>query len=262
MNLEKCTVKELRKQAQALAIKNRSKMRKAELISALKAAQTAHASDPAPIPEQLTSPSSRMLQEQKQQQREQFPNGDPGLPIPERYEEDILQLMVRDPQHVYAYWEISSATLEKLRTEHGPMNDAVLILETNTGTEMRVVDLTTNNYFLTVPENAEYRVRLAVRDKGNEVHNFMESSPANTPSAQPQTHNSDEHQWMAVDETGTINDRDFHELVDSAGLPGGPNSASLQKRPHTWVGDAFNLPSSHSFSSSLLSSASLTRQES
>lgn len=42
-----------------------------------------------------------------------------GLPIPDRYGMDRLQAMIRDPESVFTYWEMSGTKLAELRRQYG-----------------------------------------------------------------------------------------------------------------------------------------------
>ncbi len=42
-----------------------------------------------------------------------------GDPLPDRYDEDIMCLMPKNPQWTYAYWEITPGKLEELKAQHG-----------------------------------------------------------------------------------------------------------------------------------------------
>ena len=43
------------------------------------------------------------------------PTADPGLPLPEHYNHNRLQLMVQDPHHLHAYWEVDPGQVDRLQ---------------------------------------------------------------------------------------------------------------------------------------------------
>jgi len=44
---------------------------------------------------------------------------DTGYPVPERYRDDILVILPRDPHWIFAYWDISDETSEQLKRQYG-----------------------------------------------------------------------------------------------------------------------------------------------
>jgi hypothetical protein len=206
------SVKELRSLAGEKGVPRAAKMRKEELVQAL----MPHSRGPHPgspvikpvLPAMAgTSSSSTMAAPAA------MPRGgsDPGLPIPDRYSRDRLVLMVQDPQHVFAYWEVTPERLEEVRRHAGDNATPVLVLMTSGGNEQREIDLRGGNYYLSVSPNGSYQAQLALRDRHGRLHALAISNQITTPAASvsPRT----DEQWMAVDET-------FHELLAMAGLPG------------------------------------------
>lgn len=156
---------------------------------------------------------------------------DPGLPIPDRYGRDRLVLMVQDPFHVFAYWEITPETLARARQAAGG-GATVLLIETPNGLESREVDLAGGNYYLSVAPNTTYGAQLAIRDAQGRLHILAVSNKVSTPA--PHVSARQDEAWMAVDET-------FGELLEIAGLPGAGgssmarlSSAALQQRMVAW----------------------------
>jgi hypothetical protein len=151
---------------------------------------------------------------------------DPGLPIPDRYGRDRLVLMVQDPFHVFAYWEVTPETAAAARAAAGEHGATVLLIETPQGQESREVDLGGGNYYLAVAPGTEYSAQLAVRDAQGRLHVIARSNRVATPSATISTRQDEA--WMTVDET-------FGELLDLAGLPG-QSGSSVQRLSSTQVG--------------------------
>ncbi len=136
---------------------------------------------------------------------------DPGLPIPDRYGRDRLVLMVQDPFHVFAYWEITDQTWATANAAAGGNGTPVLVLRTTNGVEQREVDLRGGNYYLSVAPNASYEAQLALRDAHGRLHILAQSNRVQTPA--PGVSTRQDQAWMSVDET-------FTELLAMAGLPG------------------------------------------
>lgn len=143
----------------------------------------------------------------------------PGLPIPPRYGRDRLVLMVQDPGHLFAYWEVTPSTLDRVRSEIGEPGQPVLVVLGPTGEEQREVDLLGGNYYLAVASTATYEARLALRDRHGRLHTLAGSNLVSTPAAGPSWRTDED--WMVVDER-------FHELVARAGLPGEGGSSALR----------------------------------
>ncbi len=151
---------------------------------------------------------------------------DPGLPIPDRYNRDRLVLMVQDPFHVFAYWEVTPETAAGARAAAGDHGATVLLLETPNGQESREVDLSGGNYYLSVAPGTTYAAQLAVRDAQGRLHVLARSNRVTTPAATVSSRQDEA--WMTVDET-------FGELLDLAGLPG-QSGSSVQRLSSAQVG--------------------------
>jgi hypothetical protein len=197
-------------------------MRKDELVQALMPTTRApHPGSPTPTgrgaPVSAPAGSSQSSSSSMPPQQPATNQGpDQGLPIPDRYGRDRLVLLVQDPQHVFAYWEVTPERYEQVAREAGDGAATVLVLITASGAEQREVDLRGGNYYLAVAPNATYQAQLALRDRHGRLHTLASSNQVTTPAAgvSPRT----DEQWMAVDET-------FHELLAMAGLPGGIGSS-------------------------------------
>lgn len=210
------SLKELKTLAGEKGVSKAAKMRKEELVQALVTqSRGPHPGSPgsrgplAPPAGSSSLSSSTVSQQPSLPAQNQGPN--PGLPIPDQYGRDRLVLMVQDPQHVFAYWEVTPDRLEEVRRQAGDAATPVLVLMTGSGTEQREVDLRGGNYYLAVAPNATYRAQLALRDRAGKLHALAMSNQVTTPAASISPRQDE--QWMAVDET-------FHELLSMAGLPG------------------------------------------
>ena len=119
--LEEMTLRQLRRVASDLAVSRYSRMRKDQLLDAIKAAQRSRVS---------TSPS-RILEAQSEVEAAKFDVGlaerpsvtlavvDEDLSLPAGYGDSRIVLMPRDPQWAYAYWDIPNEHKEYLRRQGG-----------------------------------------------------------------------------------------------------------------------------------------------
>lgn len=177
----------------------------------------------------------------------------PGLPVPDHYGRDRLVLMMQDPHHLFAYWELTPAALDRARSAAGGAGTPVLAISAGGTTEFREVDLRGGNYYLAVAPNRDYTAELALRDPQGRLHVLARSNKVMMPA--PGVSSRVDEQWMGIDET-------FHELLELAGLPGGTGSGAgsaarlsdQRQAAWNWQKGGVSTLSSASLSSSALSS--------
>jgi uncharacterized protein len=238
--LEALTVKELRLIAAEKGVPKATKLTKPELITALSAAAKSKAkrskgtatstrtqrrssfTAPAPArrksatklppgaPPAAKSSSSLLAPVMKAPGPAPIVGSNPGLPVPEHYGNDRLVLMVQDPHHVFAYWELQPETVARVSHAAQGASTPVLAIHTGGSTEFREVDLRGGNYYLAVGPDQDYEAELALRDRHGKLHTLARSNKVHTPT--PTISSRVDEQWMGVDET-------FHELLELAGLP-------------------------------------------
>ena len=247
--LEALTIKELRSLAVERGLAKATKLLKAELVDALvpapRPARATRAKTPAtstrtqrrgsftaPAPAKRkagTLPpgapaarsSSSLLAPAKAPAPAPIVGPDPGLPVPEHYGNDRLVLMVQDPHHVFAYWELLPETVARVTSQAHGTGTAVLAIRVADNTEFREVDLRGGNYYLAVTPDQDYQAELALRDRHGNLHVLARSNKVHTPT--PTISSRIDEQWMGVDET-------FHELLELAGLPGHLHGAGSAAR--------------------------------
>ena len=218
--LMRLTVKDLRALAERQGLPGAGKMRKDQLIGQLLPLIAKSApKPPAPVAAPAAGSSSSSGGRQAPAPRHEGP--DPGLPIPESYNADRLVLLVQDPHHIFAYWEISPGTRARTAAAAGAGATAVLLLHTASGAEQREIDLRGGNYYLSVAPGATFRAEIALRSRDGRLFTLAMSNFVQTPAAGPSTRT--DATWMEVDET-------FHELLSLAGLPGGQDAAGSLAR--------------------------------
>jgi hypothetical protein len=128
--LEEMTLRQLRKVASEYEVSRYSRMRKTELIDAIRAvdAQRGQATPAAPVSTPVSEP---MAADQTEVEAfkyapvapptvETLASVDEGLPdLPSGYGDSRIVLMPRDPQWAYTYWDVSNSHKEELRRQGG-----------------------------------------------------------------------------------------------------------------------------------------------
>jgi hypothetical protein len=130
--LEDLTLRQLRRVASELEVSRYSRMRKEELISAIRTIETqrglstptaASASTPVEMPTAVETPVMATVGAPAapvELQPESLATIDEGLPdLPAGYGESRIVLMPRDPQWAYAYWDVPNEHKEELRRQGG-----------------------------------------------------------------------------------------------------------------------------------------------
>jgi hypothetical protein len=123
--LEDMTLRQLRKVASDYEVSRYSRMRKAELIDAIRAIDAQQGQIPAPSV--VTSAAAAQAQVEASKfmapdlpPLEALASVDEGLPdLPPGYGESRIVLMPRDPQWAYAYWDIPAEHKDDLRRQGG-----------------------------------------------------------------------------------------------------------------------------------------------
>ncbi|HIK43834.1 MAG TPA: DUF4912 domain-containing protein [Leptolyngbyaceae cyanobacterium M65_K2018_010] len=123
--LEAMTLRQLRRVASEYEVSRYSRMRKTELIDAIRAIEAQRGQVPAPSV--ATSPMVAQAQVEASKYMaadipplEALVSMDEGLPdLPGGYGESRIVLMPRDPQWAYAYWDIPLEHKEELRRQGG-----------------------------------------------------------------------------------------------------------------------------------------------
>jgi hypothetical protein len=163
-------------------------------------------SPPASVVENVSASSLRVGAPPVQYQQ---PIANPGLPIPEHYGRDRLVLMVQDPLHIFAYWELQGDTVARAMNEtHG--GSPVLVVRCDGHSESREVDLRGGNYYLAVKPDSRYEAELALRSNNGQLFTLARSNSVQTPL--PAVSTRLDEQWMSTQDH-------FSDLLDLAGLP-------------------------------------------
>lgn len=147
---------------------------------------------------------------------------DRGLPIPEQYGMDRVVALVRDPQWLYVYWELSGGALERVRFQYSQhvVDDARWALRVHATPRFtpRVVDIDRDagNWYLRVAPEGRYRIELGFYTPDGNFTALCASAEVQTPSGTVSPL-SDER-WM-------VRKRDLEALLTAGGLDLQPEAA-------------------------------------
>lgn len=208
-DLDQLSTEDLRALAAGRGIPGSARLAREELLAALRTALAGERREP-PAPAAAGSSAPPQAPAAWQPAPPEH-----GLPIPDQYGRDRLVLMVQDPSHIFAYWEVTQATLARAREQAGG-GAPVLVVHGPAGSEQREVDLAGGNYYLTVAPQTDYRAELCLRAGDGRLVPMVASGTITTPPAGP-SWRTDES-WMEVDER-------FDDLLAAAGEPGAVGSS-------------------------------------
>ena len=103
---------------------------------------------------------------------------DRGEPLPRSYAENCIVAMVRDPQHIYAYWDIEPASVAA---------GEALVVRVHYLSEERSHDIEpsadTDNWYLSVAQNRTYQLELLKRTQDGNTISLALSEEVSTPVA-------------------------------------------------------------------------------
>lgn len=220
--LAKMTREELLSLAREFKIKNRSRMKKNELIASLnlvyqqnKTTAEAHAKaaaaqkPPEPVYTTGLAPATYPPQQ----------SAETRFPLPSTYNETIVTLLIRDPFWLYAYWDFSrevKAELEKMfgAWQRTPLSLKVWEAQESSGLEPGFFNVSVNpatgHWYINVQPNHQYTVELGYFTPSGEFMALARSNTVVTPRATASE--LVDAEWMVVEE-------DFRRLYQLAGDP-------------------------------------------
>jgi Uncharacterized protein conserved in bacteria len=117
--LEEMTLRQLRKVAAELEISRYSRMRKEQLITAIKTAQLSQSEGSPVRPETIVETREVVEATKFNVGSQSLTKVDTGTELPQGYGVSRIVLMPRDPQWAYAYWDIPNDHKESLRQQGG-----------------------------------------------------------------------------------------------------------------------------------------------
>ncbi|MEB3831467.1 DUF4912 domain-containing protein [Phormidium sp. CCY1219] len=221
--LEEMTLRQLRKVASEYAISRYSRMRKSQLLAAIKEKQRT----------KISVEQTRSLEAQEEVEAAKFELGqedrtggtlasvDEGLSdLPSGYGESRIVLLPRDPQWAYTYWDIPNEHKEELRRQGGQqlalrlydVTDINLEYQSPHSIQEYPSDELAREWYLPIPvSDRDYAVDIGYRCADGRWLVLARSTPVHTPPVYP----SDwiEDQFITVDWEEDLKGKTFLELV-------------------------------------------------
>ena len=128
------------------------------------------------------------------------PIADTGLPIPSRYDFDMMRAMTQDPFRIFVYWHLKDDPFARVRK--------IFPAEDSNGfhTTLKLTDETNNisvffdaafarEYWFHVFPNRTYRVELGLRSQRYGYIKLLNSQPVTTPRAAPSDKDAEEPEY-------------------------------------------------------------------
>jgi hypothetical protein len=129
------------------------------------------------------------------------PIADTGLPIPSRYDFDMMRAMTQDPFRIFVYWHLKDDPFERARK--------IFPTESSNGfhTTLKLTDETNNisvffdaafarEYWFHVFPDRTYRVELGLRSMRYGYIKLLNSQPVTTPRAAPSDKEAEEAEYQ------------------------------------------------------------------
>lgn len=184
-------VRVLRMLAAKLGIRGRSAMTKPQLVRELdrvtRASRKARAQALAAVKTIASTPASKPQAAPAPPPPPPPPAApfvDRGKPIPDTYGRDTLRLLARDPEWLYAYWEITPQRIQQLRSRFTDLHERaweIKLTNMKTGqVEHIAIFLGACNWYLHVKPRGVYQAELGFRDGGLFIK-VLDSNPVRTP---------------------------------------------------------------------------------
>jgi Domain of unknown function (DUF4912) len=163
---------------------------------------------------------------------------DTGLPIPSHYDLDVMRLLVQDPFHLYAYWQLKDDPFVRLKR---------LFPTSEFHSVLKLVDETTNiavffdvafarNYWFSVFPDRAYKVELGVRSDAQGYIKLMTSNAVTTPRGTISNQEDSEPQYqISADEYVQVL-RESHLVPERAFTAQGilPIAGSPEEQTEFW----------------------------
>ena len=156
---------------------------------------------PAPAPPERLMPAPRRV-----------PVGEPkeiyidrGLPLPQTYGEDRITAMAKDPNWIFAYWELTGPRKMEVEKQCGreTLENAAWVLRVHDCALSRWsdirIDVGAGNWYIPVSEDRRFRVEIGVVTPEGRFIPFASSKELQTPRSGPSPEVSEG--WMVSDET-------------------------------------------------------------
>lgn len=224
MAKKKYTVKELRAMAKKRGLSGYSKLRKTELIEVLELG-SAKSETASPVPEKVAEslpsagrPAAASIPEPPGAGYGapiQAPPPPTPEPLPEKYGRDFVALVAREPERLFAWWDISG-NASRMAAEGMTEPRPVLRVEV-VGEGLHDIEVGPAwNWYLHCTPGKSYQVAVGFKDSEGNFRQIARSRKIRA----PRVGISDEidEQWMLVDETA----RRLLEYMGGFPMPGSP----------------------------------------
>lgn len=228
--LRQLTRRELYEMAKAYDVPGRSRMGKDELIEHLCRVSARKSAPDLPAPKRRMSrrrhrkamaktarPSPPQAQQDPaptsgrpgERAAQPQPYVDRGPELPSNYKHDKLYVMVRDPNWIYAYWDLSGGVRDRLDREVQGGVWVLRVHNVNAGAYADVpVLIEGGNWYLPVASDTEYRLELGVIDASGRFHVAVASASIRTPRMG--VSDVADEEWMILEE-------EFRRLMEYSG---------------------------------------------
>jgi hypothetical protein len=226
--LSKLTVKALRDLARELSVPGFSKMKKDDLVEAVLARQSAHATGPGPAPAMATAVEEAGAPSSSSGPAEAPRPVGPRLSelgeLPQHYGRTRITLMVQKPGYLYAYWEVREHDLAAARARVG-RSDARLVMRAQNLTEGYHTDIEVHSpvgdwFFQNEWHGHRVRVDLGLRGPDGTFVLLASSNEVEMPLARPSDRTDPE--WAVLES-------DFEAIYALSGGLAQGDSAQLQR---------------------------------
>ncbi|MEM6424951.1 MAG: DUF4912 domain-containing protein [Cyanobacteria bacterium P01_C01_bin.73] len=232
--IDEMTLRQLRRVASEYEISRYSRMRKDELVNAIRAAQAASTAAPVSTPTAVATPvSTPSVEGQSKVEAAKFETAgnsmapevlasvDEGLPdLPDGYGESRIVLLPRDPQWAYAYWDIPGAHKEELRRQGGArlalrfydVTDVDLNYQSPHSLQQYECDEMAREWYLPVPvSDRDYVVEIGYVCNDGRWLVLARSSAVHSPPVYPSDWIDD--QFLTVDWAEDLRGKTYAQLV-------------------------------------------------
>jgi hypothetical protein len=130
---------------------------------------------------------------------------DRGLPLPQTYGEDRITAMAKDPNWIFAYWELTGPRKMEVEKQCGceTLENAAWVLRVHDCALSRWsdirIDVSAGNWYIPVSEDRRFRVEIGVVTPDGRFIPFASSKELQTPRSGPSPEVSEK--WLVSDET-------------------------------------------------------------
>jgi hypothetical protein len=158
---------------------------------------------PAPAPTEEVRPAPAPVQPPVAEPKEVYI--DRGMPLPQIYGEDKITAMAKDPNWLFAYWELTGPRRIEVEQQLGreTVEKSAWVLRVYDLSLARWsdsrIDVNAGNWYIPVSEDRKFRVEIGIVTQEGKFIPFASSKELQTPRSGPSPVVSEK--WMVSDET-------------------------------------------------------------